>query len=159
MIGQILLAKRMGKKKVIAETGAGQHGVATATGAALFDMECTVYMGSRGYQKTVTKRNAHGDARRESCQCHFRKQYAKGCDQRGDPHLGKNGGGYLLHHRFCCGTVSVPEDGEGVSERHQPRGEKQILAAEGKLPDVVMACVGGGSNSIGMFADFIEEKG
>ena len=123
VIGQILLAKRMGKKKVIAETGAGQHGVATATGAALFDMECTVYMGAEDI-KRQSLNDAHGDARREGCQCHFGEQYTKGCDQRGDPYLGKNGGGYLLHHRFGCGTVSVPEDGEGVSERHQPRGEK-----------------------------------
>lgn len=94
VIGQILLAKRMGKTKVIAETGAGQHGVATATGAALFNMECTVFMGKEDIQSVISR-----------------------------------------------------------------EAKKQHYEAEGRLPDVVMACVGGGSNSIGMFADFIDEKG
>ena len=115
VIGQILLAKRMGKKKVIAETGAGQHGVATATGAALFDMECTVYMGAEDI-----KRQSLNVMRMEMLGAKV-VSVTSGSNTLKDA---TNGGGYLLHHRFGCGTVSVPEDGEGVSERHQPRGEK-----------------------------------
>ena len=120
VIGQILLAKRMGKKKVIAETGAGQHGVATATGAALFDMECTVYMGEEDIKRQALKRNAYGDARREGCQRTVRKQHVKRCDKRGNPYLGKDSGRYLLCHRFRGWTVSVSEDGKGIPECDQP---------------------------------------
>ena len=110
VIGQILLAKCMGKKKVIAETGAGQHGVATATGAALFDMECTVYMGEE-------------DIKRQA----LNVMRMKICNQRGNPHLGKNGRGYLLYYRFCGRSLSISENGKRVSECHQPRGKKTVL--------------------------------
>jgi len=130
VIGQILLAKRMGKKKVIAETGAGQHGVATATGAALFDMDCTVYMGAEDI-----KRQSLNVMRMEMLGAKV-VSVTSGSntlkDQRGDPYLGKDGGGYLLHHRFCRGTVSVSEDGKRVSERHRPRGEKTDPCGGGK---------------------------
>ena len=121
VIGQILLAKRMGKKKVIAETGAGQHGVATATGAALFDMECTVFMGEE-------------DMERQALNV-FRME--------------------MLGTKVECvksGSRTLKDATISVETK------KQILEKEGRLPDCVLACVGGGSNSIGMFAEFIDEK-
>ena len=89
VIGQILLAKRMGKTKVIAETGAGQHGVATATGAALFNMECTVYMGAEDIERqalNVFRMKLSGSG---SGQRNLRQQHPEGCNQRSHPHLGE----------------------------------------------------------------------
>ena len=159
MIGQILLAKRMGKKKVIAETGAGQHGVATATGAALFDMECTVYMGAEDIKRqslnvmrmemlgakvvSVTSgSNTLKDATNEAI-----RTWAKTAEDTF----------YIIGS--AVGPYPYPKMVKEFQSVISREAKKQILAAEGKLPDVVMACVGGGSNSIGMFADFIEEKG
>ena len=159
VIGQILLAKRMGKKKVIAETGAGQHGVATATGAALFDMECTVYMGAEDIKRqslnvmrmemlgakvvSVTSgSNTLKDATNEAI-----RTWAKTAEDTF----------YIIGS--AVGPYPYPKMVKEFQSVIGREAKKQILAAEGKLPDVVMACVGGGSNSIGMFADFIEEKG
>ena len=97
VIGQILLAKRMGKKKVIAETGAGQHGVATATGAALFDMECTVYMGAEDIKRQSLNVMRMEMLGAKVVSVTSGSNTLKRCDQRGDPHLGKNGGGYLFY--------------------------------------------------------------
>lgn len=159
VIGQILLAKRMGKKKVIAETGAGQHGVATATGAALFDMDCTVYMGAEDIKRqslnvmrmemlgakvvSVTSgSNTLKDATNEAI-----RTWAKTAEDTF----------YIIGS--AVGPYPYPKMVKEFQSVIGREAKKQILAAEGKLPDVVMACVGGGSNSIGMFADFIEEKG
>lgn len=158
VIGQILLAKRMGKTKVIAETGAGQHGVATATGAALFDMECTVYMGEEDIQrqalnvmrmemlgaKVVSVRsgsNTLKDATNEAI-----RTWAKTAEDTF----------YVIGS--AVGPYPYPKMVKEFQSVISREAKKQILEAEDKLPDVVMACVGGGSNSIGMFADFIEEK-
>ena len=158
VIGQILLAKRMGKKKVIAETGAGQHGVATATGAALFDMDCTVYMGAEDIKRqslnvmrmemlgakvvSVTSgSNTLKDATNEAI-----RTWAKTAEDTF----------YIIGS--AVGPYPYPKMVKEFQSVIGREAKKQILAAEGKLPDVVMACVGGGSNSIGMFADFIEEK-
>ena len=159
VIGQILLAKRMGKKKVIAETGAGQHGVATATGAALFNMECTVYMGAEDIKRqalnvmrmemlgakvvSVTSgSNTLKDATNEAI-----RTWAKTAEDTF----------YIIGS--AVGPYPYPKMVKEFQSVISREAKKQILAAEGKLPDVVMACVGGGSNSIGMFADFIEENG
>lgn len=157
VIGQILLAKRMGKKKVIAETGAGQHGVATATGAALFDMECTVYMGEEDMKrqalnvmrmemlgaKVVCVRsgsNTLKDATNEAI-----RTWAKTAEDT----------------FYIIGSAVGPYPYPKMVKRFQSiisrEAKRQFLEAEGRLPDTVMACVGGGSNSIGMFADFIAE--
>lgn len=158
VIGQILLAKRMGKKKVIAETGAGQHGVATATGAALFDMECTVYMGEEDIKrqalnvmrmemlgaKVVSVRsgsNTLKDATNEAI-----RTWAKTAEDTF----------YVIGS--AVGPYPYPKMVKEFQSVISREAKKQILEAEGRLPDVVMACVGGGSNSIGMFADFIDEK-
>lgn len=159
VIGQILLAKRMGKKKVIAETGAGQHGVATATGAALFDMECTVFMGEEDMKrqelnvirmemlgaKVVCVRsgsNTLKDATNEAI-----RTWSKTSEDTF----------YVIGS--AVGPYPYPKIVKEFQSVISREAKQQFLAAEHRLPDVVMACVGGGSNSIGMFADFIEETG
>lgn len=158
VIGQILLAKRMGKSKVLAETGAGQHGVATATGAALFNMECKVYMGQEDIKRqslNVLRMEMLGsrvvpvlsgsktlkDATNEAI-----RTWAKEAEDTFYV-LGSAVGPYPYPKivKFFQSVISI-------------ESKKQILIKEGRLPDVVIACVGGGSNSIGMFADFIEDK-
>ena len=157
VLGQILLAKRMGKKKVIAETGAGQHGVATATGAALFGMECTVYMGAEDIKRqalnvmrmemlgakvvSVTSgSNTLKDATNEAI-----RTWAKTAEDTF----------YIIGS--AVGPYPYPKMVKEFQSCISREAKKQILASEGRLPDAVIACVGGGSNSIGMFADFIEE--
>ena len=157
VIGQILLAKRLGKTKVIADTGAGQHGVATATGAALFGMECTVYMGAEDIKRqalnvfrmemlgakvvSVTSgSNTLKDATNEAI-----RTWAKTAEDTF----------YIIGS--AVGPYPYPKIVKEFQSVISRESKKQILEAEGRLPDVVMACVGGGSNSIGMFADFIEE--
>lgn len=157
VIGQILLAKRMGKTKVIAETGAGQHGVATATGAALFGMECTVYMGAEDIKRqelnvfrmemlgakvvpVTSGSNTLKDATNEAI-----RTWAKTAEDTF----------YIIGS--AVGPYPYPKMVKEFQSVISRESKKQILEAEGRLPDVVMACVGGGSNSIGMFADFMEE--
>ena len=158
VIGQILLAKRMGKTKVIAETGAGQHGVATATGAALFNMECTVYMGAEDMERqklnvlrmemlgakvvpVVSGSNTLKDATNEAI-----RTWAKTAEDTF----------YIIGS--AVGPYPYPKMVKQFQSVISKEAKRQILEKEGRLPDVVMACVGGGSNSIGMFADFIDEK-
>ena len=157
VIGQILLAKRMGKTKVIAETGAGQHGVATATGAALFDMECTVYMGKEDIQRqklnvmrmemlgakvvsVESGSNTLKDATNEAI-----RTWAKTAEDTF----------YIIGS--AVGPYPYPKMVKEFQSVISREAKRQHMEAEGKNPDVVMACVGGGSNSIGMFADFIDE--
>lgn len=159
VIGQILLARRMGKTKVIAETGAGQHGVATATGAALFNMECTVFMGAEDIERqslnvfrmemlgarvqSVTSGSATlKDATNEA----IRTWAARAEDTF-----------YVIGS--AVGPHPYPRMVKEFQRIISTEAKRQILEKEGRLPDAVVACVGGGSNSIGMFADFMEEKG
>ena len=158
VLGQALLAKKMGKTRLIAETGAGQHGVATATAAALMGMECVVFMGEEDTKRqalnvykmrllgaevipvttgTATLKDAVSEAMREWT------------NRISDTH-------------YCLGSVMGPHpfptivrDFQAVISREI---KEQILEKEGRLPDVVMACVGGGSNAIGTFYHFIEDK-
>lgn len=158
VLGQILLAKRMGKKKVIAETGAGQHGVATATAAALFGMECSVYMGREDVERQALNvmrmemlgakvvsvesgSNTLKDATNEAI-----RTWAKTAEDTF----------YIIGS--AIGPYPYPKMVKEFQSCISREAKKQHFEAEGKLPDVVMACVGGGSNSIGMFADFIDEK-
>ena len=158
VIGQILLAKRMGKTKVIAETGAGQHGVATATGAALFNMECTVYMGKEDIERqalnvlrmemlgakvvsvesgSITLKDATNEAIRT---------WAKTAEDTF----------YVIGS--AVGPYPYPKMVKEFQSVISREAKKQHFEVEGRLPDTVIACVGGGSNSIGMFADFIDEQ-
>lgn len=157
VIGQCLLAKRMGKKKVIAETGAGQHGVATATFATVLGLECDVYMGIEDTKRqalNVFRMNLLGatvhdvesgtgtlkDATNEA----MRAWTASADDTF-----------------YVIGSAVGPHPYPAIVKHFQSvisiEAKKQILEMEGRLPDAVMACVGGGSNAIGMFADFIDE--
>ena len=158
VIGQILLAKRMGKTKVIAETGAGQHGVATATGAALFDMECTVYMGKEDIERQALNvmrmemlgakvvsvesgSNTLKDATNEAI-----RTWAKTAEDTF----------YVIGS--AVGPYPYPKMVKEFQSCISREAKRQHMEAEGRNPDAVVACVGGGSNSIGMFADFIDEK-
>ena len=157
VIGQLLLAKRMGKKKVIAETGAGQHGVATATGAALFQMDCTVYMGKE-------------DVARQALNV-FRMEMlgAKVVSVESGSNTLKDATNEAIRTWAKTAEDTFYVIGSAVGPHPYPRMVKefqriiskearaQILEKEHRLPDVVIACVGGGSNAIGMFAEFIDD--
>lgn len=157
VLGQALLAKKMGKTRLIAETGAGQHGVATATAAALFGMECTIFMGREDTRRqamnvyrmkllgaevvpvdagTATLKDAVSEAMRE---------WTKRID---DTH-------------YCLGSVMGPHPFPTLVRDFQAVISKEIkeqmLEKEGRLPDAVIACVGGGSNAIGSFYHFIDD--
>ena len=157
VLGQALLAKKMGKKRLIAETGAGQHGVATATAAALMDMECVVFMGEEDTKRqalnvyrmrllgaevipvtsgTATLKDAVSEAMRE---------WVNSIE---DTH-------------YCLGSVMGPHPFPTIVRDFQAVISKeikeQILQKEGRLPDAVVACVGGGSNAIGSFYHFIDD--
>jgi len=158
VMGQLLLAKRMGKTKVIAETGAGQHGVATATGAALLDMECTVYMGQEDIE-----RQALNVFRMELLGATV-QSVTSGTSTLKDA---TNEAIRSWIHRvedtfYVIGSVVGPAPyPEMVREFQKVIGEEareQILQAEGKLPDAVVACVGGGSNAMGIFHAFVEDE-
>ncbi len=158
VLGQALLAKKMGKTRLIAETGAGQHGVATATAAALMGMECVVFMGEEDTKRqalnvyrmrllgaevipvttgTATLKDAVSEAMRE---------WTKRID---DTH-------------YCLGSVMGPHPFPTIVRDFQAVISKEIkeqmLEKEGRLPDAVLACVGGGSNAIGTFYNFINDK-
>ena len=157
VLGQALLAKKMGKKRLIAETGAGQHGVATATAAALMDMECVVFMGEEDTKRqalnvyrmrllgaevipvtsgTATLKDAVSEAMRE---------WVNSIE---DTH-------------YCLGSVMGPHPFPTIVRDFQAVISKEIkeqmLQKEGRLPDAVVACVGGGSNAIGSFYHFIDD--
>ncbi len=157
VIGQILLARRMGKKKVIAETGAGQHGVATATGAALFGMECTVYMGAEDIerQKLNVLRMEMLGAKVESVKSG--SNTLKDATNEAIRTWAKTAEDTFYVIGSAVGPYPYPKMVKEFQRVISTEAKRQILEAEGRLPDVVMACVGGGSNSIGMFADFIDE--
>ena len=158
VIGQILLAKRMGKKKVIAETGAGQHGVATATGAALFGMECTVYMGEEDMARQALNvfRMEMLGARVECVKTGSRT--LKDATNEAIRTWAKNAEDTFYIIGSAVGPHPYPEMVKQFQRVISVETKKQILEKEGRLPDCVIACVGGGSNSIGMFAEFIDEK-
>ncbi|HJC30911.1 MAG TPA: tryptophan synthase subunit beta [Candidatus Anaerobutyricum faecale] len=158
VIGQILLAKRMGKKKVIAETGAGQHGVATATGAALFGMECTVYMGEEDMERQALNvfRMEMLGARVECVKTGSRT--LKDATNEAIRTWAKNAEDTFYIIGSAVGPHPYPEMVKQFQRVISVETKKQILEKEGRLPDCVIACVGGGSNSIGMFAEFIDEK-
>ncbi|HIF9316345.1 TPA: tryptophan synthase subunit beta [Photobacterium damselae] len=157
VLGQALLAKRMGKAEIIAETGAGQHGVATALACALLGLKCRIYMGAKDVERqspnvfrmklmgaTVIPVHSGSATLKDACNEAMRDWSAS----------------YDKAH-YLLGTAAGPHPFPTiVREFQRVIGEEtkaQILAKEGRLPDAVIACVGGGSNAIGMFADFIEE--
>ena len=156
-LGQVLLAKRMGKKKVVAETGAGQHGVATATAAALFGMECTIFMGEI-------------DVKRQELNV-FRMELlgAKVVSVTSGSKTLKDAVNealrYWVEHvedtHYVMGSVLGPHPFPEIVRDYQSvigtEVRRQILEVEGRLPDVAIACVGGGSNSMGLFSPFLND--
>jgi tryptophan synthase beta subunit len=158
VIGQILLAKRMGKTKLIAETGAGQHGVATATGAALFDMECTVYMGKEDIERqklNVMRMEMLGT---KVVSVESGSNTLKDAINEAIRNWTKNAEDTLYIMGSAVGPHPYPKMVKEFQKVISVEAKRQHMEKEGRNPDVVMACVGGGSNSIGMFADFIDEK-
>ena len=158
VLGQILLAKRMGKKRVIAETGAGQHGVATATVAALLQMECEIFMGEE-------------DIRRQSLNVFKMKMLgAKVTDIKSGTGTLKDAvnGAFrdwvtnIDNTFYVIGSVMGPHPYPTMVREFQriigDETRRQIIEKEGRLPDYLIACVGGGSNAIGIFYPFIEDK-
>lgn len=156
VIGQILLAKRMGKKRIIAETGAGQHGVATATGAALFGFECVIYMGEEDTERQ--KPNVE----------RMKLLGAKVIPVKNGSRTLKDAINEALRDwitnlqttYYVIGSVVGPHPYPTIVRDFQKiigeETKKQILDKEGRLPDYILACVGGGSNSAGMFYPFID---
>ena len=157
VLGQALLTKRMGKTRVIAETGAGQHGVATATAAALFGLECTVYMG-----RVDTERQALNVARMrllgaDVIAVESGSQTLK--DAMNDAM--RDWVSSVDHTHYLIGTVAGPHPFPMLVREFQriisTEARAQLLSRYGRLPDAVAACVGGGSNALGIFADFIPD--
>ncbi|MBP8714614.1 MAG: tryptophan synthase subunit beta [Lachnospiraceae bacterium] len=158
VLGQCLLAKKMGKTRVIAETGAGQHGVATATVAALMGLECEVYMGIKDterqalnvYRMKLLGAKVHpvtsGTGTLKDAVSETMREWTNRID---DTHYVL--GSVMGPHPF----PTIVRDFQSVISREI---KEQMLAKEGRLPDVVMACVGGGSNAMGAFYNFIGDK-
>lgn len=158
VIGQILLAKRMGKTRVIAETGAGQHGVATATVAAMMGMECEIFMGKEDtirqalnvYKMKLLGAKVHsvesGTATLKDAVSETFREWTSRID---DTH-------YVLGS--VMGPYPFPEMVRDFQAVIGKEIKAQVLEKEGRLPDAVVACVGGGSNAIGAFCDFIPDK-
>lgn len=159
VLGQALLAKRMGKPRIIAETGAGQHGVASATAAALLGLECVVYMGEED-----TKRQALNVARMKLLGAEV-IPVTTGSKTLKDA-INEAMRDWVTNvdsTHYLLGTVAGPHPfPEMVRDFHKIIGEEarqQVLDLTGKLPDAVLACVGGGSNAIGIFHRFISDEG
>ena len=157
VLGQILLAKRMGKKKIIAETGAGQHGVATATGAALFNMQCTVYMGAEDIERQALNVFRMKLLGAEVHSVESGSKTLKDATNEAIRTWAKTAEDTFYIIGSAVGPYPYPKMVKEFQRVISKEAKAQHLAAEGKNPDVVMACVGGGSNSIGMFAEFIDE--
>ena len=158
VLGQVLLAKKMGKTRVIAETGAGQHGVATATAAALMDMECEIFMGKEDterqalnvYRMRLLGAKVHavttGTATLKDAVSETMREWTKRIE---DTH-------YVLGS--CMGPHPFPQIVRDLQAVISKEIKEQLMEKEGKLPDAVLACVGGGSNAIGAFYNFIEDE-
>ena len=158
VLGQVLVAKKMGKTRVIAETGAGQHGVATATAAALMDMECEIFMGKEDterqalnvYRMRLLGAKVHavttGTATLKDAVSETMREWTKRIE---DTH-------YVLGS--CMGPHPFPQIVRDLQAVISKEIKEQLMEKEGKLPDAVLACVGGGSNAIGAFYNFIEDE-
>lgn len=156
-IGQILLAKRMGAKRIIAETGAGQHGVATATACAMFDMDCVIYMGAEDMRRQAL--NVFRMELLGATVVPVRKGQGRlkdAVDEALDD-LVRN----YKNTFYLLGSAVGPHPFPTMVKHFQAviseESKLQIMEKEGRLPDAVVACVGGGSNAIGAFAHYIDE--
>ena len=155
-IGQILLAKRMNKTHIIAETGAGQHGVATATVCSLFNIKCTIFMGAEDIKRqkvNVEKMKLLGAKVKEVTRGEGTLKEA--VDEAFEYFIEHQDAFYLIGS--AVGPTPYPEMVKYFQKVIGEEAKKQILEREKKLPKAIIACVGGGSNSIGLFNDFIKE--
>jgi len=156
-IGQILLARRMGKTRIIAETGAGQHGVATATVCALFDLPCTIYMGSKDI-----KRQAPNVFRMKLLGAEV-KSVTSGSNSLKDAmnEALRDWVANVEDTFYIIGTVAGPHPYPAMVRDFQSvigrETREQMMEAEGRLPDSLVACIGGGSNAMGLFHEFLDE--
>ena len=158
VLGQALLAKKMGKTRLIAETGAGQHGVATATAAALLGMECLVYMGVEDMERqklnVYRMRLLGAEVRGVETGTGTLKDAVSQCMREWTTRIADT--------HYCLGSVMGPHPFPTIVRDFQAvigrEIRKQIMEKEGRLPDMLIACVGGGSNAIGTFYDFIKDK-
>ena len=156
-IGQILIAKYMGAKEIIAETGAGQHGVATATAAALFDIKCKVFMGAEDAKRQSMNVYRMKMLGAEVVEVHSGTATLKDAVDGALEYYIKNPEAYYL-----LGSAVGPHPYPTIVKYFQSvigrETRKQIIERVGKLPDAVFACIGGGSNAIGMFSGFLDDK-
>ena len=157
-LGQMLLARRMGKTRIIAETGAGQHGVATATVCALFDLPCTVYMGTKDIE-----RQAPNVFRMKLLGAEV-KPVTSGSNSLKDAmnEALRDWVANVENTFYIIGTVAGPHPYPAMVRDFQSiigrEAREQIMAAEGRLPDTLVACIGGGSNAMGLFHPFLDDK-
>ncbi|TAJ87030.1 tryptophan synthase subunit beta [Reyranella sp.] len=159
VLGQVLLAKRMGKTRVIAETGAGQHGVATATACALFDIPCVVFMGS-----VDVDRQAPNVFRMKMLGAEVRPVKAGAATLKDAMNEALRDWVATCETTFyCIGTVAGPHPYPAMVRDFQcvigDEVRKQMMEAEGRLPDTLVACIGGGSNAMGLFHPFLDDSG
>ena len=159
VLGQVLLAKRMGKTRVIAETGAGQHGVATATACALFDIPCVVFMGS-----VDVERQAPNVFRMKMLGAEVRPVTAGASTLKDAMNEALRDWVATCETTFyCIGTVAGPHPYPAMVRDFQcvigDEVRKQMMEAEGRLPDTLVACIGGGSNAMGLFHPFLDDQG
>ena len=158
-VGQALLAQRMGKKRVIAETGAGQHGVATATACALLGLPCVVYMGAEDIE-----RQAPNVQRMRALGAEVRPVTSGSATLKDAINEAlRDWVANVEHTHYLLGTVAGPHPFPAmVRDFHSVIGteaREQVLALTGRLPDVIAACVGGGSNAMGIFHPFLDDEG
>ena len=156
-LGQVVLARRLGKRRIIAETGAGQHGVATATACARFGLECVVYMGSEDIRRQApnVERMRLLGAKVEPVEAGTRTLKEATSAAIRDWITNVETTHYVIGS--CVGPAPYPEIVAELQAVIGREAREQLLDAEGRLPEVVVACVGGGSNAIGMFAAFVDD--
>ncbi|MBS1341118.1 MAG: tryptophan synthase subunit beta [Clostridia bacterium] len=156
-LGQILLAKRMNKTHIIAETGAGSHGTAVATVCSLFNMKCSIFMGKEDIKRQMPNVERMKILGAEVIEVKEGKGTLKEAVDAAFNYLLKNQDVFYLVGS-CVGPSPYPEMVKYFQKIIGEEAKEQILNQEGKLPKAIIACIGGGSNSIGLFTDFIKEK-
>ena len=158
-LGQAVLARRLGKRRIVAETGAGQHGVATATVCARFGFDCVVYMGAEDMRRQAPNVERMGLLGAEVRPVEFGTKTLKEATSEAirDWITNVETTHYLIGS--CVGPAPYPEIVAELQAVIGREAREQILAAEGRLPEVAVACVGGGSNAIGLFAGFLDDSG
>jgi len=158
-LGQAVLARRLGKRRIVAETGAGQHGVATATVCARFGVDCVVYMGAEDMRRQAPNVERMGLLGAEVRPVEFGTRTLKEATSEAIRDWITNVATTHYLIGSCVGPAPYPEIVAGLQAVIGREAREQILTAEGRLPEVALACVGGGSNAIGLFSGFAEDTG